>query len=228
MGRDDARSLLKAACSIAAILATAVLVGHHVEPQGSVALWWDAHWQLIRHCALSRKNIAVEIQAVGALIAFYGLLRAYVRARYRQSVSERIVRWIKIVWGRLLHLPQTITLTGIPPARNFGRMGVTQSPPPHSVDITQSLHEQIRHLAQYVNDRTGETSKMAIDITELKLGFDGLKDSMSDLASEMREHTTNEIHSFNKQLDSTQALDLGWAIVGLLISFAGTVWGYGA
>ncbi|MEE3753359.1 hypothetical protein [Mycobacterium intracellulare] len=224
MGRDDARLLLKALCSVAAILAATVSVGQHT---GSAAIGWNAHWLFVRHCLLSRKNIAVEIQAMGALVAFYGLLRAYVRATYAQSVSVRIVNGIKMFWGRLLRLPQTITVPTIQSTAKFGRVGVTQTPPAHIIDITQSLDEQVKRLVQYVNDRTGEASEMAINITKLRLDIDGVKDTVTELERNMKAHTATQIQTFDRNLDSRQALDLTWAIWGLLVSFVGTASGFG-
>ncbi|BBX38911.1 hypothetical protein X011_25580 [Mycobacterium tuberculosis variant microti OV254] len=192
------------------------------QPHGSLAVWWNAHWPYLRQLAI-RKNISAAIQAIGALVTFYGLLRAYLRATYNQTVTERITSWVTKAWGRLLKLPQTITLSGIPSSAAFGRLGITQTPPPHNVDITQNLHEQIKRLAQYVHDRTDESSKMALDITKLTLEVDGVKDAVSELECKMREHTTSEIQAFDNKLDSKQALDLTWAIWGILVSFVGTV-----
>lgn len=224
MGRDDARLLLKAVCGIATIFAATVFVGQHTDPHGSAAVWWNS--QYARHL-FSRKNAAAEIQAFGALITFYGLLRAYLRATYDQTVTERIATWITQVWGRLLKLPQTIIVSTIPSTSRVGRPGIVQTPPPHQVDITLSLSEQIAQLAQYVNDRTNEASQMAINTTKLELDIHGVKEEMMDLERKLKVHMDTQIQAFDRNLDSRQALDLTWAIWGLLISFVGTAWGFG-
>ncbi|MCA2241157.1 hypothetical protein JF781_02110 [Mycobacterium sp. WUMAC-067] len=106
-------------------------------------------------------------------------------------------------------------------------MGVTQTPPAHIIDITQSLDEQVKRLVQYVNDRTGEASEMAINITKLRLDIDGVKDTVTELERNMKAHTATQIQTFDRNLDSRQALDLTWAIWGLLVSFVGTASGFG-
>lgn len=76
---------------------------------------WSEHlasddWLL--HRVLERKNVATIIQAVGAFVAFYGLLRAYVRAQFGLTgagLALRIGAARQRAWARLVSRQRAVT-----------------------------------------------------------------------------------------------------------------------
>ena len=77
-----------APCAIAIALAAVLLIGLHIEPKGSLAQWSQslAHsvWPHVWHCLRSpgRKGRATIVQLVGAVVTFYGLWTAWLRAKH--------------------------------------------------------------------------------------------------------------------------------------------------
>ncbi len=69
---------------------------------------------------------------------------------------------------------------------------------------------------------------MGLDITKLKLEIGEVEDAMSELNRKMQEHNDTQIQTFGDKLDIAQKFDLRWAIGGLVVSFAGAMWGLGA
>ena len=63
---------------------------------------------------LSRKNVSTTIRAVGALTAFYGLLRAYVRAKHDMTVRAWVWWWLDLMRVALASAPADWLRTGGP------------------------------------------------------------------------------------------------------------------
>jgi hypothetical protein len=105
---DDKRWYLRLLFGLMMYLAGALLLG---QRQGIfVAAVWPlylAHDDWVLHHLLARKNCATAIQAVGSVVAFLGLWRAYLRAKYKMSIRE----WI---WWRLGHEPSSGDITVSP------------------------------------------------------------------------------------------------------------------
>ncbi|PJE23681.1 MAG: hypothetical protein CK431_10025 [Mycobacterium sp.] len=214
-------------CSICAALAAALLLG---EPHGSLAfasreLQRD-DWPYIRH-ALSRKNISTGIQAVGALITFYGLGRAYTRARNNQKPGQWLYAQAKRAWNKLLrrtrrpmhHVGSATLAISAEGSASFAAL--------HKVDITQSLHQQIKRLAAFVNKRSLELTETEIKVAGIERELRQMQAEAVELERRTWTHIQSQIQDLNQRLDRVQVLDLTWAIWGLFISFTGTLWSFG-
>ena len=227
MGRSDRRMLVGALCSISLALAAALVLG---QPRGSLALL--SH-DLARDCwphlrpLLARKNCATATQAVGALITFYGLGRVYVRAKYGLTIASWAKRGIKRLWAKLLHRPPEVAVRSGSAQGTFGLHVVAIGLVTHNVDITLSLQEQIKRLAQFVNNRSREAADMEKKITDLERELRQARDETSALERKALAHIETQIEQLSDRLDSIQVLDLRWAIWGLFVTFVGTVVSFG-
>jgi hypothetical protein len=229
VGRDDRRLIVGALCGISATLATALLLG---QPHGSLAVWsaeLGAHhyWPHLRHL-LARKNCATAIQALGALITFYGLGSAYVRAKHDQTVGAWIKTRVERVLAKLFRRPRDNMTIHAPTAYGTFRFGMSASGlVTHNVDISLPLQEQIKRLAQFANNRAREAAEVVKKLGALERDFGKLEHGTAELERNLLEHMETQIRELDNRLDSIQALDLTWAIRGLFISFVGTVLSFG-
>ena len=115
MGRDDKRWAIGAPCAIAIVLAAVLLIGLHTEPKGSLAQWsqslghsrWPHVWHWLR--SPGRKGWATIVQLVGAVVTFYGLGIAWMRAKHGVTVAglaKGLWAWIWSTWRKSLAGPE--------------------------------------------------------------------------------------------------------------------------
>ncbi|OBJ53722.1 hypothetical protein [Mycobacterium asiaticum] len=227
MGTFNQRLLVAALCIISAALAAALLLG---EPHGSIALasrdLQRNDWPYIRH-ALSRKNIGTSIQAAGALITFYGLGRAYLRTNSNQTPMQWLRDIAKKAWDKLSgNKPSPRAHHGSAHA-TIGWHATVSLEAMHKVDITLSLQEQIKRLATFVNNRSREATQTETRVAAIERELGKIRDDARLLEQNMWTQIDSQIKELNSRLDRVQTLDLTWAILGLFISFAGTLWSFG-
>lgn len=219
--------LLAALCMVCAACAATLLIG---QPNGALAATSNElhrqHWPYIRH-ALSRRNIATTVQAIGALITACGLAHAYTRAKNNQTPTQWLRAEAKKTWNK--------TLRRTPPPRRHTGSGhgtitsltTASGRLVHTVDITQSLHEQIKRLATFVNNRTRDAAKLETKVAGIEHELRKIRDESSQLEARMWAQIEARIQDLNDRLDRVQVLDLTLAIRGLVISLAGTLWSLG-
>lgn len=225
MGRVDRRLLVAVLCAISLTLAATMLVG---RLHGNGAVWWNAHWALIRHL-IARKNCAAAIQAVGALITFYGLLRAYLRAKYDQPIRTWLKNRVETALRTLFRCPRQVTPTSGSAAATYGwTVGPAYGFSGHQVDITLTAREQIKQLAEHVNKRSREAIAMQKSVDDLGRDLKRLADGAVELERSLLARFETRLDQFDGRLNTTQVLDLTLAIWGLGITFAGTLLGFGA
>ena len=197
MGRGDRRLLVGALCGISVTLAAALLLG---QPHASVAVWSRElallYWPHVRHL-LARKNCATAIQSLGALITFYGLGQAYIRAKHNETVEAWAKRSIKRIWRTLLRRPRQATTHSGTAHGTFGFHGYAVGYVTHNVDITLSLHEQIKRLAQFVNSRSREAAQMESTIADLQQEFRQARDATSELERKTLAHIETQIQQLS-------------------------------
>lgn len=186
------------------------------------------HDDWLLHHFFARKNVANGILAIGALIASYGLLRAYIRSAEDITVWQWITHPIINAWRRLRHKTQHVGPSGIASGTTWGFHGVARGLALHHVDTTLPLQEQIELLAQYVNKRSTEAAEMDKKIGELGQELEKVKDGSAQLERKVLAHIESQIKDLNDKLNRTQVLDLRCAIAGLFITFIGICWGLGA
>jgi hypothetical protein len=214
--QDDKRLIVAAICLVTASLAFALL-----QPHSSLAVWsehvaHDCYWPQWRP-HLSRKNCATVVVMVGSFIAFYGLLRAYVRSKYDQTIFEWI--FYKRRWGDITIVPATaighLELSGMAHAT-------------FTLDPKQTVREQLKALAQFVNDRSAETDGLQKALTEIGREIRKLRTEASELERKTLEHIESRIDQLDSKINRTQVLDLTLAIWGLFITTIGIALGLGA
>jgi len=221
VGRDERRLLVGAVCGISLALATALLLG---QPHGSLAVWshYLAHDDWVQLRVLARKNIATTIQAIGALIAFYGLWRAYIRAKYDITVPAWIV-WKAFRWepssGDYLASPRSA----------FGGKGDLDAPvyPQFVFNPKHRSRQQINQLARFVNERSKALGALDKQLRNLTAELRAAEFATADLEQKTLERIEAAIKALDDRLDRKQGLDLRVAIWGLLITFGGILWGLG-
>lgn len=221
VGRDDKRLCIAALCIITGSLAAALLLGH---PHGSLANW-SAHlshdyWPQLRP-ALARKNVATVIQAAGSLIAFYGLLGAYLRAKHNMTVWDWVL-W-RLGWT---HRGQDVTysITGalvIKPVLSAPVYGRFVYKP------WQRSRAQLKRLAIFVNDRSQEGAAQDKRIDDLAKELQKAVIGSSDLKREILERIESKLKELDDKLNRKQVLELTWAIWGIGITAVGAVAGFG-
>ncbi|OMC57429.1 hypothetical protein A5747_03435 [Mycobacterium sp. IS-836] len=226
VGLVNRRLLIGALCIITAALALALWCA---QPHGSLAVWWNPHWPYLRHL-LARKG-ATAIQAVGALIAFYGLARAYLRAKYDLRVWQWAKRGVARLAGRVDRLWRALLRKPLDATVHVGRASASYAWMPSPavgvsnavVDFTLPLQEQIKRLTEYVNKKAEQAAEMQGNIARLQRDLEKARDKTSELKRETWAHIETQIQQLNDRLNNIQALDLTWAIWGLFITFVGTV-----
>lgn len=226
MTTEDRRWLIGLVCGLTIYLAGSLLFG---QRQGSLAVWshdlGQSYW--LQHRVLARKNVATGVQALGALVTFFGLANAYVRAKYDETVWKWITDWAIRIWRTLLRKPRDVTIHAGTAHATFGVHGYASGYVTHNVDITLPLQEQIKRLADFVNRRSKESGEMGSMIRKLQHELEQVKDAASGLRRDLLAHIEAQIKQLDDRIDGIQALDLTWAIWGLLISFVGTVLSFG-
>lgn len=225
MERSDRRLLVGALCGISLTLVAGLVLG---QPRGSLAAWsadLAHHWPHLRHLLrllVARKNVATAIQAVGSLIAFYGLGRAYVRAKYDITVTA----WI--LWRVFRRKPRGKGITVAPGAALILRPELSATAYAQIVlDPKLKLRDQVKQLAVFVNNRSQEAAERDKRITDLGRKLRRAQVATTELKRDVLDRIETEVKALNDKLDRKQVLDLGWAIWGLFVTFVGTVLTFG-
>jgi len=202
-------------CAFSAISAGVLLF----QPDGTLAHWSAelVRDPYIRHM-FARKNGATAIQAIGALIAFYGLGRAYIRAKWDVTVTE----WI--LWRVFGCNPRGKGITVSPRSALLLRPELSATAyAQFPLDSSLPLQEQIIRLSRFVNDRSRDGAAIQVAINNLRRELSRAELATTGMRQEILGRIETEVKALNDKLDSKQVLDLGWAISGLFISFVGTV-----
>lgn len=204
-GRTDLRLFIGALYGIGAALGVGLLL--HKLPWDTYGVtWWS-----------------ITVQLVGTLLTFGGLLYAWERARRF---------WSRSIWPRIQRLlvkpfPQAIRVEGNSSKAAFGDMHVLRGMAP--LDRTLPVEEQLRRVEEYIK-------------TDLPQWFNAVFDNIGKVSRELQAAKTDShtatlaaeakarkaIRDLEKRLDSTQALDLSVAIVGLFVTAIGVFLGYWA
>lgn len=205
MSRDDKRWSLALVFGLMLYIAIFWLSDRH----GTFALWSVqlASDDWLQHRVLARKNIASVIQIVGSVIAAIGLLSAYVRTKYHLSVPQ----WLQV--SAHLTLRPELTATAY----------VT-----FNLDPNATVQEQVKDLARFVNDRSRDTVFVDEKFIEIERKLRILRSDLDDLERNTMQRTDSQLHKIQARAYETDALDLTWAIWGIVIIAIGTAWGLGA
>lgn len=232
MGRSDKRLAIGAACGIGFALAASHLIGLHVEPKGSLAQWSqslaDSVWHWLR--SLSRKDWATNVQLLGAVVTFWGLWTAWLRAKHRETpwslvkrVGTRIAERVAGMFGR----PRGVVV-GVSAASLIGIGSTASAFLTFNIDNSVSTAENLERLADFVNRLSGNTIlQLEQQIVTLRDDIKEARAHASDLASKTLTHIEQQIDYLQQELDTKQVLDLKWAIWGLFITVGGIAWGLG-
>ena len=222
MGLSDRRLLVAALCGISLTLAAALVLG---QPRGSLAVWSGElahHWPHLRHLLrllVARKNCATATQS---LVAFYGLGRAYIRAKYDITVTA----WI--LWRVFRRKPRGKDIL-ISPGSAFIGIGTLSATAYAQIvlDPKLKLRDQIKQLAVFVNNRSQEAAERDKRITDFGRELRRAQVATTELKRAMLDYMETQIQALDNKINRTQVLDLTWAIRGLLISAVGTLLSFG-
>jgi hypothetical protein len=197
-----------------------------------------AHDDWVLHHVLARKNVATGILAVGALITGYGLLSAYLRARYDERVGQWIRRVAKNAWRTLRRALRALrTLRRVTMSASFRGAPTTASVPVGGAaptvytqfvfNPTSSLSDEVARLVDVVNDHSREGAERDRLIGGLRHDLNQAQLATTTLGQQLADRIEAEIKELNDKLNKKQVLDLRWAIGGLFITFIGILCGIG-
>jgi septal ring factor EnvC (AmiA/AmiB activator) len=96
-----------------------------------------------------------------------------------------------------------------------------------NLDTTQPVQEQLKRLADFVNNRSKESDFVQQKLIELGRELRQIRDQTAELERKTLERIQTQINELDQKINRTQVLDLIPAIVGLGISFLGTIFGLG-
>jgi hypothetical protein len=192
-------------------------------------VYYLGHDDWLWHRVLARKNWTATVQAVGSLIAFLGLWRAYARARYDltvpgwlKSVADRLWRWI----CRKPRRGQDIVIAA--PTMTAHVEASATAYVTFVLDTTLTVEEQIAGLVQFVNDRSKDGVGVQNKLVELGRDLRNLQSRASEIERNTLQRIDSRITELDDKINRTQVLDLIPAIVGLGITAFGTLFGIGA
>jgi uncharacterized membrane protein (UPF0136 family) len=205
VARSDRRLLVGALCGISLTLAAALVLG---QPHGSLAAWSHdlarLYWPQLRHLA-ARKNLAAATQAVGALVTFYWLGRAYIRAKYDITVTA----WI--LWRVFRRKPRGKDITVTPGPAFMLRTELSATAYAEIViDPKSRLRDQIKQLAAFANSRSKEAAERDKRITDLGRELRKVRAETSELERKTLAHIETRINELSDRLDRIQVWDLRW------------------
>ena len=165
----------------------------------------------------SAKCTSITTQLVGSVLAFLGLLTAYLRARHRgDTVWEQIRGFFLRLVGRPVPEP-------VPEAQASGtyafRGGATKSRPlwPHrELDI----QDQIDGIVEHINKVGGDITEIFGHLGGLQAAVVRLDGLAVEKSTEAYQKARAEIDELRRE-DQSAALDLRWAIFGVYIATIG-------
>jgi hypothetical protein len=205
--RRDARLFVGALCGIAFSLGAAMLLRQ--VPWATYGFKWWAN----------------TVQLLGTLVTGFGLLYAWARAtRFWGRTWPRIKRWWAQLWGRPVNQvvrPAGFTggLVGLEAEVMVG-LGLDRSLP---------LQEQLLQVERYINTRLPqELTGLSRRIREVRRELQDADSRSQQAVAQAKAQAQAGLKELAARLDSTQALDLSWAIVGLFITAMGVFLSYWA
>jgi septal ring factor EnvC (AmiA/AmiB activator) len=90
------------------------------------------------------------------------------------------------------------------------------------------MEQQLAQVEEYVNQRSERDSDFDTQFQELSIAIDELRTNISSTEANALAHIETQINALTERLDNMQALDLRWAIVGVLIAACGVAVSYWA
>ena len=153
------------------------------------------------------------IELVGTLVTAYGLLYAYGRT---QGWAAQIGDW----WAKI---------RGISPRKHtgaaFGSAGTLSVTAvgyePLTLDAKLPLPEQLAQVENHVNKLGLRFGPLQADIARLDRAIEQAKVHGDTVATQVLADAKREIQRFGDRLDELQAIDLTWAVRGVLITALG-------
>lgn len=205
-GRNDRRLMIGGLCGIGFALSTAVLLRQVPWAHFGIK-WW-----------------ATSTQLLGTLITGFGLLYAWLRAtRFWDRVwpqIQRVLAWLFGPTHAVVHAPAMLSSAAKLDADVFVGLRLNRGRP---------VAEQLEQIEAYINTRLPQQfTDFSNRIRELKRALEDARSESQEAVAQAAADARAAIDKLTARLDTTQALDLTWAIVGLFITAGGIILSYGA
>ncbi len=178
-------------------------------------------------CAVlvSWKYTSIATQFVGSLLAFLGLLFAYLRARHRGDTAREQLREFGLrLIGRRRIDRHSVDASATATLRAYAYAEVVLQDRPEL-----PTQEQIDNLAAYIRDHVMGNFKQIFErLDRLKSDVDRAHNAAAEKSAEAYDKAKAELEQLRRELDRTQVLDLRWAIFGIYIATIGVALSYWA
>jgi hypothetical protein len=212
--RDDRRRFVGALNGIVFFIALAVLL-RQVPWARLHTDWW-----------------ATTLQLLGAIVAFGGLLWAYIRARYGLGLWEllhlaweRILQWARRLLGKR---GRDVVIRPEPPTISFGMGTPTVLLGFGHLDRNLPIEGQLEQLADAIRNLESWFKPIRDDLHDLRHEIEDVRTLAESSAQQALAHIETKIKKLTAELNKSQTLDLRWAIGGLFITAVGTFVSYWA
>lgn len=189
--------------------ALGVAAALHQAPWASFGIGWWAN----------------TVQLVGTVVTGFGLLYAYMRATRFWSVHRpRITRF----WARLWRKPIGQRVEAIDHAFATDSLEIELFRG-LELDRTLPMDEQLLQVQRYINTRLPqEFAALSDRIRQVRSELETANSRSQQAVDQARAEAQAAIDEMAARLDTTQSLDLTWAIVGLFITAGGILLNYWA
>ena len=158
-------------------------------------------------------------QFIGSVLAFFGLLVAYLRASHRgDTVWEQLREFGLRLFGKN---PSPLAIASRGRDQIIRPAGAVLQYPLADLDGL-TLQQQIEGLATYVRTRVNNRTQQLLQrVGALEVAIVDAQDAATETAHENYRRAKRDLARLQRELNQSAALDLRWAIFGIYIATIG-------